>query len=224
MPDLDFDLDRALAPLLERPLADPEPVAELEGRAARARRRRLTTRLGVVATAAAVALVAVALLPRSADQVVRTIPPADAPPEPSPPGPQGEPSRPRPIRDARTVHRGAVSGEEWELRTGFDDEGRPCVELRQEMGGRRLCGNEFYPWRPFEQASATVGGTELRFGTAAPSVARIRLVLQSEAQIDATIIEVPGYPVKAWFTSIPKGDRVRIVVPIDANGLPAGGG
>jgi hypothetical protein len=55
-------------------------------------------------------------------------------------------------------------------------------------------------------------------------VARIRLVLQCGAQIDATIIEpAPDYPVKAWFTSIPKGDRVRVGVPIDANGLPAGG-
>ena len=222
MPDLDMDMDRLLAPLLERPLADPEPLSGLEQRAGRARRRRRAVRLGGAATAAALAVAIFALLPRSADQVVRTTPPADAPPETGLPG---TPFGPSDLRDPRTIHRGAVGGEEWQLLTGFDDEGRPCVEVRRDLGGTRTCGDDFYPERPFEQASATVGGTELRFGVAAPSVARMRLVLRSGTQIDARMIEpAPGYPVKVWFTSIPKGDRVRVVAPLDANGLPAGGG
>ena len=32
-----------------------------------------------------------------------------------------------------------------------------------------------------------------------------------------------GFPVKAWFASVPKGERVRTVLPLGADGLSAGG-
>lgn len=222
MPELDLDLHRALAPLLEKPLAQPEPLPELERRAGRARRRRWATRVGAGMTVALLAVVAVTLLPGSADQVVRTTPPADAPSELRPPAEPFLPSNP--LRDGRTIHRGSLGGEKWQLLIGFDAEGRPCVALRQELGERRLCGNDFYPWRPYEEASASIGGIELRFGDAAPSVARIRLGLDDGAFIDATILEpAPRFPNKVWFAAIPEGTRVQVVAPLDANGLPAGG-
>ena len=222
MPDLDVEMERALAPLLERPLADPESLPDLEWRAARVRRRRWGRRLGAAAGVAAVAVLVVAALPDAADQEVRTTPAADAAaPRPQPPSPilPFQPS----LRDPSTIHRGAIDGEEWELHTGFQNEGRPCVELQEGQGTRSLCGNDFHPWRPFEDGSATVAGTELRFGAAAPSVAGIRLVLEDGTFVDATMIEPDGFPVKAWFAPVPKGERVRTITPLGADGLPAGG-
>jgi hypothetical protein len=97
VPDLDIDLERALAPLVERPLADPASLPDLEWRAARIRHRRWASRLGAAAAAVAIALVAVTLLPDAADRTLRTTPPADAPArlpaEPQPPRPGSRPLR-----------------------------------------------------------------------------------------------------------------------------------
>jgi hypothetical protein len=168
-----------------------------------------------------VAVVVVAALPDSADQVVRTTPPTDTPSDGRPPA---DPFGPlASLRDLRTIHRGALGSEEWQLLIGFDDEGRPCVALHHEMSEQTLCGNDFYPWRPFEEGSTNIADTELRFGPTVPAVARIRLLLDDGELIDATLLEVPGYPVKVWFAPVPEGKRVRMVAPLDANGLPAGG-
>ena len=88
------------------------------------------------------------------------------------------------------------------------------MELQQELGASSLCGNDFSPSRPFEEGSTSIAGTELRFGAAAPSVAGIRLQLENGTFVDATMIEPGnGFPVKAWFAPVPKGERVRTVVP-----------
>lgn len=170
--------------------------------------------------AVVIATVAVGLLPDSADQIVRTAPPDNSQPRPRPILPGGER-----LHGYRVIHRDVIDGEQWQLLTGSDQAGRPCVELRARLGARQLCGDDFYPNRPFEEGSQSVAGTEVRFGPAAASVARIHLVLDDGTAIDATMIKpASGFPIRAWFAVIPKGSRVRIVAPLDANGLPAGSG
>ena len=120
MPDVDFDAERALATLLERPLAEAETLPDLQWRAGRIRRRRWGTRLGLAAGAAALAIVVVALLPNATEQVVRTTPPADVPEGPR------EPPPPPPIDSPRDLPRVAsitVAGEEWFLLAGYDANG-----------------------------------------------------------------------------------------------------
>lgn len=231
MADLDIDMERALAPLLERPLADPEPLPQLERRAARGRHRRWMARLGLATAAAATVVALVVWLPDSADQVVRTTPPADAPSEP--------PAVPRrdPLWDPPEVSSIVVEGEEWHIVAGVSGEGDFCSGLRhremtsfgcsdglpleprevltaalpQDMRGRRA-GEVLPPWEP-----------RFIYGMATKDVATVRIELRSGGRAEAPVTRSDaGLPMSFYMVALPAGAEIEAVVALDTAGREIG--
>lgn len=234
MPDVDLDLERALAPLLERPLADPGPLPELERRAARLRRRRWASRVSVLAGAAAVVIVVVALLPNSADEVVRTTPPADAPAEPAPlPGSQ------HPTDHLQRVASIVVGGEQWHLLAGYDARGGFCSGLESGalLSSTWSCGDSA-PLEPGEVLTAAAAqdmrgrrpGETLPaweppflYGIAAKDVAVVRVEFDGGegAEVAVTGSEA-GLPVNFYMVPRPPWAHVEAVTALDASGREIG--
>jgi hypothetical protein len=236
VPDVELDLDRALAPLLERPLAEPDSLPDLEWRAARVRRRRWTARVGAAAGAAAIAVVAVAALPDSADHAVRTTPPADAPsrrPDPLlPPRPPGAPDH-RPPTSLPRVTSIVVGGEQWHLLAGYDADGNFCSGLENGGMGTYSCavGHAFGSGDVLTAEAAqdmrlrrpgvTLPPWEPPFlsGMVVKDVATVRVEFLGGGEADVPVAgSEAGLPVNFYMAPLPPGADIEAIVALDGHG------
>lgn len=234
------ELDRLLAPLLDRPLAEPEGMAELERRASRLRYRRRVWRSAATITVATAALIG-AVLVGPAGQVVRTTPPADAPEGPREPRPLGPGMAP--LDDLVTVGSIETTAGSWELRAGYDDMGNLCTSVLNDGGGQSGCGTgtdvlptgelfsvaavqEVRVYRADETVTTLAGddpateldNTPFLWGPVAKEVATIRLELRDGRSIEVGVTGAEAaLPVNFYAVPVPPDGDVVAMAALDAD-------
>ena len=120
-----------LSALLEPPLADPPPVADLERRAGRLRQRRWAGRGAGAAAVIALVAGAVALAQPNGEQTVRT---AAAPPAGGSIGGEGSIGGSAASAAAVVLNTFEHAGKRWQLVALAPDAGAVCTELRTDGG------------------------------------------------------------------------------------------
>lgn len=191
-----------LSVLVDPPLAEPPPVAELHRRA-KALRRRTAARRGGLAAAAAVVLIGtgIALVPGDKPQTVRTA---------APPGSAGSTDRISPALPAAepesvtvAISTFEVDGQEWRMLATRSADPAICFTLQPAAGEELKPGCLTPNDRALQAAAVDMRSVSFVYGIVAPDVALVSLSADGN-RTDLDILGAgSGFPVNFVGTVVP---------------------
>lgn len=178
-----------LSVLVDPPLADPPPVAELQRRAKALRRRAVAGRGGLAAAVAAVVIgTGMALVPGDAPQTVQTAVP------PSSTGPAGAAAESGPTTVA--IKTFEVDGQEWKMLATRSADPAICFTLRPAAGEELKPGCLTPDGRALQAAAADLRSVSFVYGIVAPDVSLVTLSADGNASTLDVLGAGAGFPVR----------------------------
>lgn len=184
------DPQARLSVLVDPPLADPPPVAELQARAKALRRRAVAGRSGLAAAVAAVVIgTGMALVPGDAPRTVQTAAPptsigaAAAPAEG--PGPASVALKPF-----------QADGQEWTMVATRTADPAICFTLRQAAGPDVTLGCLTPDGRALQAAAADLRSVSFVYGIVAPDATGVTVVADGNAGTLDMLGAGAGFPVR----------------------------
>jgi hypothetical protein len=179
-----------LSVLVDPPLAEPPPVAELHRRAKALRRRTVAARGGLVAAVAAVVVAAgIALVPGDAPRTLQTAAP------PSSAGTAVAPAA-EPGMAAVALKSFQADGQEWTMLAIRTADPAICFTLRQAAGPDVTLGCLTPDGRALQAAAADLRSVSFVYGIVAPDVTEVTLSADGNAATLDVLGAGAGFPVR----------------------------
>lgn len=213
-----------LSVLVDPPLAEPPPVAELRRRADALRRRTVAGRAALAAAVAAVLLgTGIALVPGDPPQTLQTA----APPGSTAPAvvPAAEPAT-----ATVTIKTFAVDGQEWKLRATRTADPAICFTLQPAAGEEIKHGCLTPDGRALQAAAADLRNVSFLYGIVAADVTLVALSADGTAGTLDVVDSGAGFPVRfvgtvvassvqaVELTAFRNGNEERVAVALPAHG------
>lgn len=214
-----------LSVLVDPPLAEPPPVADLQRRAKALRRRTAASRGGLVAAAAAVLIGAgMALTQGDEPQTLRTA----APPSSTAGADRVSPAVPAAEPEFVTVPVGTfeIDGQEWKMLATRSADPAVCITLRPPAGEELKPGCLTPDGRALQAAAADMSSVSFVYGIVAPDVTLIALssdgngstldILGSGTGFSVNFVGtvVPASVKSVELTATRDGNEERVSVPL----------
>ena len=196
-----------LSVLVDPPLAEPPPVAELHRRAKALQRRTVASRAALAAVIAIVLVGAgVALVPGDKPQTVRTA---------APPGSAGSADRVSPAFPAAEpafvtvpIRTFEVGGQEWTMLVTRTADPAICFTLQPAVGEELKPGCLTPDGRALQASAADLKSVSFVYGIVAPDVTLVALSADGNASRLDVLGSGTGFPVNFVGTVVPPSVRV----------------